>query len=153
MNTSIRKFLLLTFFIFVSSLTFLATRNIFAFEMINIFLPKDVKPDLTHYQFLGDSSAPVVIVDYFNFSCNYCDSLRPVLDSLLQEYPGKIKLYAKPFPLEKSKQNLEMVKALIASAKQNMFWEMLNELHKITPPKGVKFSKKEMKEKMNLSRI
>lgn len=49
----------------------------------------------------GTSGAPVVLVEFSDFECQYCREEAKVLrDNLLKEYPKDVRLYFMAFPLE-----------------------------------------------------
>jgi protein-disulfide isomerase len=49
---------------------------------------------------LGDSKAPVTIVEYSDFECPVCRSLHDTLRAILPNYPGKIRVIFKDYPIE-----------------------------------------------------
>jgi protein-disulfide isomerase len=49
---------------------------------------------------LGDPKAPVTIVEYSDFECPVCRSLHDTLRGILPNYPGKVRVIFKDFPLE-----------------------------------------------------
>ena len=49
---------------------------------------------------LGDPKAPVTIVEYSDFECPVCRNLHDALRSILPNYPGKVRVVFKDFPLE-----------------------------------------------------
>jgi protein-disulfide isomerase len=49
---------------------------------------------------LGDPKAPVTIVEYSDFECPVCRSLHDTLRGILPNYPGKLRVIFKDFPLE-----------------------------------------------------
>jgi protein-disulfide isomerase len=49
---------------------------------------------------LGDSKAPVTLVEYSDFQCPVCRNLHDVLQGMLPNYAGKIRVVFKDFPLE-----------------------------------------------------
>lgn len=49
---------------------------------------------------LGDSKAPVTLVEYSDFQCPVCRSLHDVLRGMLPNYAGKVRVVFKDFPLE-----------------------------------------------------
>src|SRR5206468_10655120 len=52
---------------------------------------------------LGDPKAPVTIVEYSDFQCPVCRSLHDTLRGILPNYPGKLRVIFKDFPLEDRK--------------------------------------------------
>jgi protein-disulfide isomerase len=49
--------------------------------------------------FRGAPNAPVVIQEFSDFQCPFCQRVEPTLDELLKAYPGKIKLVWRDLPL------------------------------------------------------
>jgi len=49
---------------------------------------------------MGDPKAPVTIVEYSDFECPVCRSLHDTLRDILPNYPGKLRIVFKDFPLE-----------------------------------------------------
>ena len=47
----------------------------------------------------GAPNAPVTIVEYTDFECPFCRQERDVLVQLLEEYPGKVRLVVKQYPV------------------------------------------------------
>ena len=47
----------------------------------------------------GDANAPITIVEYSDFQCPFCKRGSDMLPGLLEDYPGKIKIIFKQFPL------------------------------------------------------
>jgi protein-disulfide isomerase len=77
----------------------------------------------------GDPSAPVTIVVYSDFQCPFCARLKPTMDKLLQEYPGKVKVYYKQFPLTQIHQYAQKAaEASECAADQGKFWEYHDKL-------------------------
>ena len=58
------------------------------------------QPDLTGRVGLGNPSAPVTIVEYTDFECPYCRRSVAVLQELLEQYQGKVRLVVKQTPLD-----------------------------------------------------
>src|SRR5262245_16259416 len=49
---------------------------------------------------LGDPKAPVTIVEYSDFECPVCRNLHDALRTILPNYPGKLRVIFKDFPIE-----------------------------------------------------
>jgi protein-disulfide isomerase len=49
----------------------------------------------------GAANAPVTIVEFSDFECPFCKRATVTVASLLEKYPGKIKVVYRDFPLEK----------------------------------------------------
>src|SRR5712692_4387142 len=48
----------------------------------------------------GPASAPVTIVEFSDFQCPYCGREYPVVERLMKEYEGKVRLVFRHFPLD-----------------------------------------------------
>jgi len=72
----------------------------------------------------GSPEAPVTIVEYSDFTCPYCQLVRPVLESFVDARPGRVKLVFKPFPIESHPGALELAQAGEWARDQKLFWPM-----------------------------
>ena len=71
----------------------------------------------------GTPTAPVTIVEYSDFHCPFCRRVQPTLTSLLQKYPGKVRLIYKHLPLDGLHPQARRVsEAAWCAAKQDKFW-------------------------------
>jgi protein-disulfide isomerase len=72
----------------------------------------------------GPADAPVTIVEFSDFHCPFCRSVQPTLNTLLQKYPGKVRLVYRHFPLDSlHPQARRASEASWCAAEQNRFWE------------------------------
>jgi protein-disulfide isomerase len=53
---------------------------------------------------LGPDSAPVTIVEFFDFQCPFCIKEYPKIKQIMAEYPDKVRVVFKHFPLNFHKQ-------------------------------------------------
>jgi protein-disulfide isomerase len=53
---------------------------------------------------LGPANAPVTIVEFIDFQCPYCVKEYPKIKEVTQQYPDKVKVVFKNYPLEFHKQ-------------------------------------------------
>lgn len=76
----------------------------------------------------GPPDAPITIVEWADFECPACQATAPVLDALVDRFPGQVRLVYKQYPL-KIHPNAEIAaKAAIAAGAQGKFWEMHHRL-------------------------
>jgi protein-disulfide isomerase len=75
----------------------------------------------------GPATAPVTIVVFTDVKCKYCGGALGVLDQLLDDYDGKIRIVAKQFPLQPKNEVLS--EALYAAEAQGKFWELNDLMH------------------------
>ena len=74
---------------------------------------------------VGDPKAKVTITEYSDFQCPACASYNPALNSILDEYKGKVKLVYRFFPLRGIHKNgLISSQAGYAAQKLGKFSEM-----------------------------
>ncbi|MFY9555561.1 MAG: thioredoxin domain-containing protein [Blastocatellia bacterium] len=71
----------------------------------------------------GDLNAPVTIVEFTDFECPTCRQSHPVLEKLAAEYPDKVRLVVRDYPLEKHKNAFKAAEAAEAAREQARYWE------------------------------
>lgn len=76
----------------------------------------------------GNPSAKVVIVEFSDFTCPYCQRLKPELDRYVDENPSRVRLYYKPFPILSHTHALEAAIAVEWARDQGLFWKMYEQL-------------------------
>lgn len=72
----------------------------------------------------GSPAAPVTIIEVSDFECPFCGKVQPTLQQLEREYPGKLRIAFKHFPLPNHKQARPAAAAAQAAQRQGKFWEM-----------------------------
>ena len=72
----------------------------------------------------GSPDAVVSITEFADFQCPYCASARNTLDQVLREYPHKVKLVFRNFPLDFHPDSMLAHRASLAAGEQGKFWEM-----------------------------
>jgi len=73
---------------------------------------------------LGDEAAPVSVVEFSDFTCPFCQILRPQLEQFVAERHERLKLYYRPFPIESHPNALEAAQAGEWGRDQGVFWPM-----------------------------
>ena len=88
-------------------------------------------PDLPRQQvsadddpFLGTDGAPIEIIQFAEFQCPYCGKVGPTIDRLLEEYPGKLKIVYRDFPLGFHDRAIPAAVAANCAGEQGKYWEM-----------------------------
>ena len=76
----------------------------------------------------GPADALVTVVTFSEFQCPYCSRFAPSLDSLLEAYPGDVRIVFKHNPLSFHKQAPGAAEAALAAHAQGKFWEMHDRL-------------------------
>jgi protein-disulfide isomerase len=73
---------------------------------------------------LGSADAPVTLVEFSDFTCPYCQLVRPVLESFVEARKGRVKLVFKPFPIENHPGARELAQAAEWARDAKIFWPM-----------------------------
>jgi protein-disulfide isomerase len=71
----------------------------------------------------GTQSAAVTIVEFTDYQCPTCAATSPVLERLLTEYNGKVRLVVRDFPLEQHADAFKAAEASEAAREQGKYWE------------------------------
>jgi protein-disulfide isomerase len=74
----------------------------------------------------GPENAPVTIVEFSDFQCPYCGREAPVVDRVMKEYEGKVRLVFRHFPLDFHAQAQKAAEAGACAADQGpeKFWQL-----------------------------
>jgi RNA polymerase sigma factor (sigma-70 family) len=70
----------------------------------------------------GPADAPVTIVVYQDLMCTYCGQVLATIDQIWDEYPGKLRLVVKQFPVHKQAELA--AEASLAAEAQGKFWPL-----------------------------
>ncbi|MGF1466153.1 MAG: DsbA family protein [Sandaracinaceae bacterium] len=74
----------------------------------------------------GSPMAAVTIVEFSDFECPYCGRAHPILQQLLREYEGQVRLVFKHYPLSSHPHAGVAARAAVAADRQGRFWEMVD---------------------------
>jgi protein-disulfide isomerase len=77
---------------------------------------------------LGGADAPVTIVEFSDFTCPYCQALRPELERFVKENAAEVRLHFKPFPLSSHPRSMEAALAAEWARAKGLFWPMHDHL-------------------------
>ena len=87
----------------------------------------DIANDVKAGQVEGPASAPVTIVEAFDFACPYCRKVSDTLDALVKDYPGKVRIVYKNMVVHPQVATPAHL-ASCAAAKQGKYVVMKNAL-------------------------
>jgi protein-disulfide isomerase len=76
----------------------------------------------------GSAKALVTIVEYSDFQCPYCSRVLPTLDRLVKEYPDKVRIFFRNYPLPFHDKATLAAEAALAAGAQGKFWQMHDQL-------------------------
>ena len=78
---------------------------------------------------LGPASAPVTLVLFSDFQCPYCKKFSETVKEVVKNYPNKIRLVFRQFPLTNiHAQAQRAAAASLCAGAQGRFWEMHDQL-------------------------
>ena len=84
--------------------------------------PPRVKVPIDDAPISGAANAPVVIVEYADYQCPYCQQVSPILQKLQAEYQGKIALVFKDSPLPSHPYAEKAAEAAHCAGVQGKYW-------------------------------
>jgi protein-disulfide isomerase len=73
---------------------------------------------------LGSAAAPVAIVEFSDFTCPYCQIIRPSLEAFVKARGDRVKLFYKPFPIQSHPGALDVAQAAEWARGEGLFWPM-----------------------------
>ncbi len=76
----------------------------------------------------GNFNAPITLVEFSDFECPYCARHYPTLNKILDDYPGKVRLVYKHFPLPFHANGGKAAEASECASEQGKFWEYHDKL-------------------------
>jgi len=83
--------------------------------------------------FLGDTNAPVKIVEFADMQCPACRSAQPILKSVLEKHQDQVYFVFRHYPLSTHKNARQAAKAVEAASLQGKIWEMVDLLYTKQP--------------------
>jgi protein-disulfide isomerase len=92
------------------------------YKVLNLSYIQNI--DTTGAPFQGPEQAPVHIVVFSDFQCPFCNRVHPMLKQVMNQYPGRIKIFFKHMPLGMHQEAEPAARASIAAQQQGKFWEM-----------------------------
>jgi len=82
----------------------------------------------------GSKDAPVTMVEFADFECPYCRQTEPNLQKLREQFPDKLRIVYKNFPLPMHSHAQKAAEAGACAAEQGKFWPYHDKLMEQTPP-------------------
>jgi protein-disulfide isomerase len=76
----------------------------------------------------GPEAAPVVVVEFADFECPFCQKLAPELDQMWESRKDRVRFVYKFLPLSMHHHGEIAARAAIAAGMQGRFWEMHRQL-------------------------
>lgn len=101
--------------------------------------------DLADEPHKGPVDAPVVLVEFADFTCPHCKTAADVMAEVVETYPEDVVFYFKSFPLGSHQDGVLAATAAAAAHRQGKFWSMHDQLFEhqrsLTPEKIDRFAK------------
>lgn len=108
---------------------------------IQIFLTEPAPPvyqiPISGQPVKGSANAAVTIVEFMDFQCPACAETHAVLNRLVGEYQGKVKLALLDYPLTQHAEAFKAAEAAEAAREQGKFWEYADILYRNQSALGV----------------
>lgn len=80
---------------------------------------------LTGAALKGNVDAPVYLIEFSDFQCPACRTIKPVIDELVKQYAGDNFVFGyRHFPLDQHPMAFKTAVAAEAAGEQGKFWEM-----------------------------
>jgi protein-disulfide isomerase len=75
-------------------------------------------------EIVQNASAPVTIIEFFDYQCPFCFKTNPALAEAIRNHPGKVRLVLKNLPLSIHPDSALAHQAALAAGEQGRFWAM-----------------------------
>lgn len=85
----------------------------------------------------GGGSAPITIIEFSDFECPYCRQMQLTLDNIQAQFPGKIQLQFRHFPLSSHSFAKDAATFAVCGHLQGKFWEANKLLFQTSPLFGL----------------
>lgn len=91
---------------------------------VKVYLTPPIVQVSAEGPFKGPKDAPITIVEFSDFQCSYCKRVLPILDQVMERYPGKVRLVFRDFPILTIHPHAQKAaKAAHCAGEQGKFWE------------------------------
>lgn len=92
----------------------------------------NLKPVTAADHIRGDVNAKVTLVEYSDLDCPYCVRFHPVVNQILQDYAGKVRLVYRHFPLDslhpEARKKAEASECVASIGGNDKFWAFLDKI-------------------------
>ena len=115
---------------------------------------REVLPGTKNEHIIGNSEAEVTIIEFSDFQCLYCGVFHPTVKQILEDYPERVRLVYKHFPLDQihpqARPAAEASECVFEQKGNDSFWEFSDGLFENQSRLG-KDLYRELAEKVGLS--
>ena len=88
-----------------------------------LLMPPEAEVDLANAYVRGSRSAEIVLVEFADYECPYCQQVVASIDQLRKQYGDRIAVAFKDFPLPMHHRSEKAAEAARCAGKQGKFWE------------------------------
>jgi protein-disulfide isomerase len=88
-----------------------------------LLMPPEAHVDLANSYIRGSRDAEIVLVEFADYECPYCQQVMPGLQLLRKEYGDKVAIAYKDFPLPMHQRAQKAAEAARCAGSQGKFWE------------------------------
>ncbi len=85
----------------------------------------------------GEPKAPVTIVEFSDYECDFCGRAEEVVRRVLAEYGGRVRLVHQAFPLAGHPRAPKAAEAALCAGEQGRYWDMHDALFAMQAALGV----------------
>ena len=89
---------------------------------IDTVIPADKNSGNIPEKIEGDENAPVTIYEYADYACSHCAELNPIINKIVSDYEGKVKVAFRNYLINYFKNNVITASAATAAYLQG-YWE------------------------------
>jgi protein-disulfide isomerase len=82
---------------------------------------------------LGNADAPIALVEFSDFTCPFCQRVRPEIEAFVRARADRVKLFYKPFPIDSHPNAWEAAQAGEWARSHDLFWPMHDRMFEEAP--------------------
>lgn len=94
-----------------------------------LLTPPTAAVDIENAYIRGSKDAPVMLIEFADYECPYCEKVNPLLQKLQAEYGTKLALAYKDIPLSMHRRAQKAAEAARCAGDQGKFWEFHDVLY------------------------
>ena len=88
-----------------------------------LLMPPVADVDVAHSYVRGQPDAQIMLIEFADYECPYCQKVTPALQQLTKEYGAKVAVAFKDFPLPMHHRAQKAAEAARCAGEQGKFWE------------------------------
>lgn len=88
-----------------------------------LLAPPVANVNIEEAQIKGSKNAPVLLVEFADYECPYCEKVNPLIQKLQEEYGDKLSIAYKDFPLPMHHRAQKAAEAARCAGEQGKYWE------------------------------